>query len=124
VSNVSVATVLIVDDEQPLRELLADVLEAAGHRVIHAHHGQQALEQVARERPDLVISDVMMPVLNGRILCQRLKADPATRALPVILMTSAGQEHADGVGADDFLAKPFGLDEIERLIRHWLPAGG
>ena len=90
------ATVLIVDDERPIRELLADVLEAGGHRTVQADHGRQALDLAEREPPDLIISDVMMPVLNGRVLCRRLKSDPATRSIPIILMTSAGRQYAEG----------------------------
>jgi two-component system alkaline phosphatase synthesis response regulator PhoP len=119
-----VATILIVDDEEPLRELLAMTLAESGHRTLQASQGRQALERVARDRPDLIISDVMMPVLNGRVLCQRLKEDPATQAIPVILMTSAGRQYASGVGADDCMDKPFDLDEMEALVRHWLLASG
>jgi CheY-like chemotaxis protein len=119
-----VATIFIVDDEAPLRELLAVILSESSHRTLQASQGRQALELVARDRPDLIISDVMMPVLNGRVLCQRLKEDPATRSIPVILMTSAGRQNADGVGADDWIGKPFDLEELEALVHHWLLASG
>lgn len=116
------ATVLIVEDEEPVRELVALVLRDAGHHTVQAIHGGQALELVANEHPDLVISDVMMPVLGGAELCRRLKAGPKTRAIPVILMSSAGWAVADGAGSDAFLAKPFELDELEALVRRWLPS--
>lgn len=118
------ATVLIVEDEEPVRELVALVLGDAGHRTVRAIHGGQALELVAREHPDLVISDVMMPVLGGAELCRRLKAEPKTRAIPVILMSAAGWTVANGTGSDAFLAKPFELDELEALVRRWLPLHG
>jgi len=111
------ATILIVDDEQPLRELLADVLESDGHRVMTAGNGREALTIVARDRPDLVVSDVMMPLLNGVRLCQQLKADPSTASVPVILMSSVGPRVVAGSGADAFLKKPFDLDEVEMLVR-------
>ena len=68
------ATILIVDDEEPVRDFLAQLLSDAGHRTLQAIHGAHALEMVDREQPDLVISDIMMPVLNGADLCRRLKA--------------------------------------------------
>ena len=118
------ATILIVDDEEPIRELLAMTLEESGHRILLANHGRQALELVARERPDLIIADVMMPVLDGRALCRQLKDDPQTRIIPVILMTSAGRQAASNAGADGYLGKPFNLDQVEALVRHWLPTSG
>lgn len=111
------ATILIVDDEQPLRELLADVLEMDGHRVMMAGNGREALTIVARDRPDLVVSDVMMPLLNGVRLCRQIKADPSTASVPVILMSSVGPHVVDGSGADAFLKKPFDLNEVETLVR-------
>lgn len=114
-------TILIVEDEAPLRELLADILEDAGYRAQQAIHGREALALVEQERPDLVLSDVMMPVLNGAELCRLLKAQPSTASMPVILMSAAGPETADGAGADAFVDKPFHLDELEALVRRWLP---
>jgi len=111
------ATILVVDDEQPLRDLLADVLELDGHRVIVAGNGREALAIARRDRPDLVVSDVMMPLLNGVRLCQQLKADPSTASVPVILMSSVGPRVVDGSGADAFVKKPFDLDEVETVVR-------
>ena len=118
------ALILIVDDEAPIREVLAAVLHDLGYRTVVARHGRQALELVAHERPDLIISDLMMPVLNGRVLCQRLKADAATQGIPIILMTSAGLEQARGVPAEAYLDKPFDLDELEALVQASLPSSG
>ena len=117
------ATILIVDDEQTLRELLADVLETEGHRVMMAGNGREALTIVARDRPDLVVSDVMMPLLNGVGLCRQIKADPSTASVPVILMSSVGPRVVDGSGADAFLRKPFDLDEVETIVRRLLLPG-
>jgi two-component system, OmpR family, response regulator VicR len=116
----TVATVLIVDDEEPVRGFLTMLIRDSGHRVVQAIHGGRALEVVEREKPDLVISDVMMPVLNGAELCRRLKARADTRHIPVILMSSSGKQAADGAGADAFIAKPFELDEMESLVQRWL----
>lgn len=110
------ATILVVDDEQPLRDLLAEILESEGHRVIVAGNGREALAMARRDRPDLVVSDVMMPFLNGVKLCQQLKAEASTASVPVILMSAAGPRVVNGSGADAFLKKPFDLDEIEAII--------
>ena len=116
------ATILIVDDEEPVRGFLAQLLAEDGYQVRLAIHGAQAIDLVAKERPDLVLSDVMMPVVNGNELCRRLKASEDARGIPVILMTSAGQKATDGAGADAYLAKPFDLQDLEAQIRRWLPS--
>lgn len=115
------ATILIVDDEEPIRDLLAALLEGVGHRALGAIHGAQALEMAAKEPLDLVISDIMMPVLNGTELCHRLKAGADRRLIPVILMSSAGSRTVNGSGADAFIAKPFLIEEMAELVRRWLP---
>jgi CheY-like chemotaxis protein len=116
-----VATILIVDDEGPVRAFLALLLADSGHRTLVAIHGRQALHVVEGERPDLVIADIMMPVLNGVEMCRQLKAGKATQGIPVILMSSAGPQAADGAGADAFIDKPFDLEDMETLVRRWLP---
>jgi CheY-like chemotaxis protein len=87
---------------------------------VQAIHGREALELARRERPDLVISDVMMPVMDGADLCRRLKAelDPP---VPVILASSADSRATAGSGADAFVGKPFVLDQLEALVHRLLP---
>lgn len=119
------ATILVVDDEKPVREFLAASLEQVGHRVFLAYHGRHALVMVAdaeKGRPDLVISDVMMPLIGGVELCRRLKADPITAAIPVILMSATGSHSAIDTCADGYLAKPFDLDAMDALIESLLSA--
>src|SRR5207248_3722755 len=115
-----VALILVVEDEAPIRELLVLLLRAHGHRTATATNGVLALARVEEARPDLVLADVMMPVLGGVELCQRLKADPATAAIPVILMSAVDARHAAGAGADGFVSKPFELDQLEALVDRWL----
>ena len=114
------AKILIVDDEAPVREIAALILVEAGHTVRCANHGRRALELIAEDLPDLVLSDIMMPVLDGAELCRRLKAREETRSIPVILMSAAGPMAADRAGADAFLDKPFDLDELEGLVARML----
>src|SRR5438270_8826535 len=73
-----------------------------------------------KERPDLVLADLMMPVLSGADLCRQTKASSDRRSIPVILMSSAGRRSADETGADAFIPKPFDLDHIEALVQRWL----
>jgi CheY-like chemotaxis protein len=118
------ATILIVDDERPLRELLVSLFQSGGHRVLEARDGRQALDLVAAEHPDAVVSDVMMPRMGGVELCRQLRQDPTTRALPVVLVSATDPAHAEGAGASAFVAKPFDLDDIEGLIDRLLRDGG
>lgn len=113
-------TILVVDDEEPLRQLLAGIFADRGYRALQARNGRQALAVLQTEHADLVLSDMMMPQLTGADLCRHLKASPQTRTIPVILMSAAGREAADGAGADAFLDKPFQLEEVEGLVDQWL----
>jgi CheY-like chemotaxis protein len=98
--------VLIVDDEPNIRFLFRVAFEAAGFLVDEAPDGQQALERVAASRPDVVTTDYMMPVMDGAVLIERLRADPATADIAVVLV-SASQGARRVEGADVFLHKPF-----------------
>lgn len=112
-------SVLIVDDMEDTRELIAELLTRAGYSVRQAADGAEALEAIARELPDLVLSDVVMPQVDGFELCRRLKAGRTTRLIPIVLITALHerQDRLEGIraGADDFLQKPF--DSTELLAR-------
>src|SRR3989442_3792095 len=118
------ARILIVDDQRSNVEMIAGVLKARGYAVYTALDGQQALEQVREIHPDLVVSDILMPGMDGYDLCRRLRAAPETALLPVILVTSLdGQsERIKGIeaGADDFLAKPVNWEELFAKVRSLL----
>ena len=115
------AKILVVDDEARNVKLLEAQLMPRGYRVVTAYNGAEALQQVNQERPDLVLLDVMMPVLDGFRVCQQLKDDPATRLIPVIMMTALGsvEDRIRGIeaGADDFLTKPVNRDELLARIQ-------
>ena len=113
-------TLLVVEDEKPIRDLLASLFEDAGYRVTVAMHGGEALSLVHQEAPDLVLTDVMMPVLGGVELCQRLKRGSATKQIPVILMSAAGRHVAIAAGADAFIEKPFDITAMEELVERCL----
>src|SRR5947209_3988008 len=94
------ATILVVDDEQPVVDLLTDMLEDEGHTVIPAYNGRTALEIVAHQAVDLVISDVMMPFVDGVQLCKRVREEHDRRSLPIILMSAALPPNLASCGAN------------------------
>lgn len=116
------ATILIVDDEKPLREFLATAFEQDGHHVLEAWHGRHALNVIAGQlrRPDLVVSDVMMPLMGGLELCEALRADPATADMPIVLMSAARIDNTRDIRADAIIGKPFDLDALDVLVRKLL----
>jgi len=97
-----------------MRFLLRVTLEAAGYEVIEAHHGVVALERVHASRPDLVITDLMMPVMGGRELIERLRSDPETASIPIVVLSANGNLEAGS--ADAALSKPFDLDELLETV--------
>ena len=103
------AEILIVDDEPDVRFVLKLAFESAGHQIVEAHHGVAALERVEDSRPDLVVTDVMMPLLDGIELVRRLRSNPETAAIPILLLSSNATA---ATGADAALAKPFRPHEV------------
>ncbi|HZR23925.1 MAG TPA: HD domain-containing phosphohydrolase [Vicinamibacterales bacterium] len=113
--------VLVADDETTNVALLTRMMRHLGHEVVSAANGQSALDAVENDRPDLVLLDVNMPRIDGVEVCRSIKSNPATRLVPVILVTglSAVHDRVRGIdaGADDFLSKPFVAVELEARVR-------
>jgi two-component system phosphate regulon response regulator PhoB len=127
VKVVPVTSVLIVDDEQDLLSVLDFNLRAAGFETILATTGEQALLQLRRRVPDLVLLDLMLPDLPGTEVCRQIKADPRTKHVPVVMLTAKGEE-VDRVvgfelGADDYVTKPFSVRELVLRLRAILRRG-
>jgi DNA-binding response OmpR family regulator len=123
VSQVLGSHILIVDDLPRNLQVLAVLLDKAGYRVSMAMDGAQALAMVAREAPDLILLDVMMPGMDGLEVCRRLKVDEATRGIPVIFLTAKAEledlQEGFKIGAVDYLTKPFrGGELLARVATH------
>ncbi|NIA08152.1 MAG: response regulator [Actinobacteria bacterium] len=115
----SKSTILVVDDNSQNLELLQAYLEELQCKVISAADGVKALECVAKENPDLILLDIMMPRMSGFEVCRKLKADPDTADIPVVMVTALNElgdiERAVAAGTDDFLSKP--INKLEMLTR-------
>ena len=118
------STVMVVDDSVTLREMIADLLKGRGLNVTVASDGVEALEQIKANRPDLVVLDIVMPRMNGYEVCRRLKSDPKTQNLPVVMCSSKSEEFdrywGMKQGADAYIAKPFHPQELVGTIKQLL----
>ena len=112
-------TVLVVDDDEPSLELLQAYLEDVDCKTVTAHDGPDALEIIAKEPPDLILLDVMMPKMSGFEVCKRIKKDPKTSDIPVIMVTALNEfgdiERGIDSGTDDFISKP--VNKLELVTR-------
>ena len=109
-------TVLVVDDEPVLRAIWREILHEEGYAVIEAADGHVMLEIMTRERPDLVLMDVMMPGVDGREAYQQLRSRPEHRDVPVVMMSAAVQPHGLDPSIAGFMAKPFDITELVDLV--------
>jgi two-component system alkaline phosphatase synthesis response regulator PhoP len=118
--------ILVVDDEIYIVHILDFSLGMEGYEVLTALDGEQAVEKARAEKPDLIVLDIMMPKLDGYETCKRLKADPETKDVPVILLSAKGrnvdQKVGFEVGADDYITKPFSprklVERINAILGH------
>jgi CheY-like chemotaxis protein len=108
-----VSTILVVDDEADVRFVLRRIFERDGHEVVEAGHGAAALEYVLRSPPDLVVTDIMMPVMGGVELIRRLRIDPTTRGIPILAVSGDSQL---AVAADAVVPKPFRADNVVAAV--------
>ena len=121
-------TILIVDDEAPIREMIAVALEMAGYECLEADNTQQAHASIVDRRPDLILLDWMLPGTSGIELARRLKRDDMTADIPIIMLTAKGEEDNKiqglGVGADDYITKPFSPRELVARLKAVLRRAG
>ena len=117
--------ILVVEDQEDNRRILRDLLTSSGYRLVEAEDGEQALTMAERQRPDLILMDVQIPLIDGYEVTRRLKADPVLRAIPIIVVTSyalSGDESkARAAGCDAYVTKPYSPRALLAKIREFVP---
>ena len=112
---------LIADDEKYLHDLLTKVLSGDEFDILHAYDGKETLRLAQEQLPDLILLDVMMPAMDGRDICKKLKNDPETKRIKIIMLTAKDQQHDRilglQLGADDYIPKPCSMNYLVRRIR-------
>jgi DNA-binding response OmpR family regulator len=125
--NVKHEKIVIIEDESDILEVIEYNLKREGYEVLTSQDGEEGLEQIGRSAPDLVVLDLMLPNIDGIEICRRLKSDPVTRSIPVIIVTAKGEESdivlGLGVGADDYVTKPFSPKELVARVKAVLRRG-
>jgi two-component system, cell cycle response regulator DivK len=116
--------ILVVEDQPDNRQIIRDMLAGTDYEIVEAEDGEQALAAVAKQRPDLILMDIQLPVMDGYEATRRIKADPALRSIPIIAVTSyalSGEEKkARAAGCDDYVPKPFSPRQLLAKIRLYL----
>jgi two-component system cell cycle response regulator DivK len=116
--------ILVVEDQEDNRRILRDLLTSAGYDILEATNGGDALTAAASHRPDLILMDIQLPVVDGYEATRRIKADPVLGAIPVIVITSyalSGDEaKARAAGCDDYVTKPYSPREVLSKVREYL----
>jgi len=117
-----ISRILLVDDEPEIREIYSEALTQAGFAVVTAANGEQGVELAKKERPDLILMDIKMPILSGMDAAMKLKEDPDTRDIKIVFLTAFGDPAKDmavakAYGAADFIKKGIGLDELATKVR-------
>jgi len=126
---VKMPKILVVDDEPEIVKLVAKLMEARGHQVSIARDGQEALDTVARDRPDLIVLDLNLPKVDAFEVCRRLKGADSTKAIPIVMLTAAYVSVEDatrgmGSGADEYVVKPFLREVLIHNVERLLKASG
>jgi len=117
--------ILVVEDQEDNRQIIRDMLTATDYEIMEAESGEEALEAVAKQRPDLILMDIQLPGMDGYEATRRIKADPALRSIPIIAVTSfalSGEEQkARAAGCDEYVPKPYSPRQLLAKIRQYLP---
>ena len=117
--------ILLVEDEEDNMQILRDTAVAPDYEIVEARKRREALAAVAKQRPDLILMDIQLPIMDGYEATRRIKADPALRSIPIIAVTSyalsGDEEKARAAGCDDFVAKPYSPRQLLAKIRQYLP---
>jgi len=118
--------ILIVEDEPKSMKLVRDLLQVSGYTTIEATDGKQGVELARARKPDIILMDIMMPVMDGYTACHAIKTDEATKEIPVLMLTAMGYELnkklAERIGADGYITKPFSRQKLLDIINQFLPS--
>ena len=117
--------ILVVEDQEDNRQILRDLLTSADYEMTEAENGQEALDAVAKQKPDLILMDIQLPIMDGYEATRRLKGNPAYKDIPIIVVTSyalSGDEgKARDAGCDAYVTKPYSPRQLLAKIREFLP---
>jgi two-component system cell cycle response regulator DivK len=117
--------ILLVEDQPDNRKIIRDMLRGTDYEIMEAENGEEALAAIAKQRPDLILMDIQLPVMDGYTATRRIKADPTLRAIPIIAVTSyalSGEDKkARAAGCDDYVPKPYSPRQLLAKIRLYMP---
>jgi len=117
--------ILVVEDQADNRKIIRDVLRGTDYEIIEAENGEEALAAIGKQRPDLILMDVQLPIMDGYTATRRIKADPALRSIPVIAVTayalSGEEKKARAAGCEDYVPKPYSPRQLMAKIRQYMP---
>jgi two-component system, cell cycle response regulator DivK len=117
--------ILVVEDQADSRQIIRDMLAPTDYEIIEAENGEQALAAIAKQRPDLILMDIQLPIMDGYTATRRIKADPALQSIPIIAVTSYALDGeakiAKATGCVDYVPKPYSPRELLAKIRQYLP---
>lgn len=117
--------ILVVEDQEDNRQILRDLLSSVGHEMIEARDGEAAVILATKHRPDLILMDIQLPVMDGYEATRRIKANPELRAIPIIVVTSyalsGDEEKARAAGCDAYVTKPYSPRQLLAKIKEFLP---
>jgi len=118
------AKILLADDEEDIKTVISLYLSSKGYEVITAYDGLDAIDKAKTEKPDLILLDVMMPIMNGFEVCQKLKDDAETQNIPIIMLSAAAQSDTITksleLGAKDYIVKPFEPERLDKILFKYL----
>jgi two-component system cell cycle response regulator DivK len=117
--------ILVVEDQEDNLQILRDLLSSAGHEMIEARDGEAAVSQATKHRPDLILMDIQLPIMDGYEATRRIKSNPELRAIPIIVVTSyalsGDEEKARAAGCDAYVTKPYSPRQLLAKMKEFLP---
>ena len=117
--------ILVVEDQPDSRQIIRDMLAGSDYEITEAENGEEALTAIEKQRPDLILMDIQLPIMDGYTATNQIKANPALRSIPIIAVTSyalgSEEKKARAAGCDDYVTKPFSPRQLLAKIRQYLP---